>query len=350
MNKSAKLPTIQALRGVAALLVLGSHLTGVSNEILKKNLLNNFFYPGYSGVDFFFVLSGFIIFYIHSSDIGIRGKFKPFLVKRFIRVYPIYLLITLAVLPIYLSGYGSASKTNIGVIIKSLLLLPQDKNVTPILNVGWTLSYEALFYLLFSLTILIGVKYARILVAGWVVAILLLFWSSFTHFFTSDNVLLNFVFNTHCLEFLFGCLVAYIVKNFKFHGSGYTFFLGIFLFTLSFLNTNLSSMSHIYDVFAFGIPASLMIFGASTIDINKMNKIPRTFTYLGDASYSIYLTHFVAVTALMIIFSKLNLFSRFGYSLPILGVGFSSVVFGCMVFNYIESPLLSKLKRLVQLS
>ena len=94
-----KLELIQALRGLAALLVVMFHTTELNHKNFQQEFLFNIFAFGSSGVDFFFVLSGFIIYFIHRFDVGQRNKLKPFLLKRLIRVYPMYWLVTLALLP-----------------------------------------------------------------------------------------------------------------------------------------------------------------------------------------------------------------------------------------------------------
>lgn len=92
MNR--KFTILQVYRGIAAILVVLYHFTKLfyrqHNGLL---LFNNFFdFGGYIGVDFFFVLSGFIITYNHFHDIGNQTKLPPYFIKRLMRVYPIYWL------------------------------------------------------------------------------------------------------------------------------------------------------------------------------------------------------------------------------------------------------------------
>ena len=84
-----KLEIIQASRGIAALLVVLFHVTELSQQKLNQNFLSGLFAFGGSGVDFFFVLSGFIILFAHRADIGQKKKLKNFVIKRAIRVYPL---------------------------------------------------------------------------------------------------------------------------------------------------------------------------------------------------------------------------------------------------------------------
>jgi len=89
---------LQVYRGLAALMVVLLHAQDIINrniELHKDSLLKIFTF-GWIGVDFFFVLSGFIIFYVHQSDIGQVKKFKQFIIKRLLRIYLIYWIVLFA--------------------------------------------------------------------------------------------------------------------------------------------------------------------------------------------------------------------------------------------------------------
>jgi peptidoglycan/LPS O-acetylase OafA/YrhL len=85
-----KLNLLQVYRGIAAVLVVMVHLTIKSAENLNQVAFFNLFQAGWSGVDYFFVLSGFIRVYVYRSAIGKKDQLKSILVKRAVRIYPIY--------------------------------------------------------------------------------------------------------------------------------------------------------------------------------------------------------------------------------------------------------------------
>jgi peptidoglycan/LPS O-acetylase OafA/YrhL len=104
--------------------------------------MHGMFRFGHPGVDFFFVLSGFIISTVHSRDIGRPRALLPYAVKRLTRIYPIYWFAT--ALAIALSGLGLPGDPALtvgslapGKLLASLLLLPQHS--PPLVNVAWTL-------------------------------------------------------------------------------------------------------------------------------------------------------------------------------------------------------------------
>src|SRR5574343_121942 len=75
---------------------------------------------GYLGVDFFFVLSGFIIYHIHAKDIGQPQKITPYLLKRFIRLYSIFWVVMIPVMSIVIIlpsfDFGGVDKSLGGII------------------------------------------------------------------------------------------------------------------------------------------------------------------------------------------------------------------------------------------
>ena len=142
---------LQVCRGFAALLVVFFHGKIIINRELHQDSLLNIFSFGWAGVDFFFVLSGFIIFYIHQADIGKVNKFRPFITKRFLRIYLMYWIVLFFKVVISNSYQYSFAE-----LFKAILLIPQANDILEdnFLGVSWTLSYEMFFYLCFAALIL----------------------------------------------------------------------------------------------------------------------------------------------------------------------------------------------------
>src|SRR5689334_16306076 len=81
-----RIVTLEVGRGVAALLVALFHCTGMYQKYFGTTVFDYAFHGGHSGVEYFFVLSGFIIYYMHANDIGQPERFGNFAVKRAIRI------------------------------------------------------------------------------------------------------------------------------------------------------------------------------------------------------------------------------------------------------------------------
>lgn len=145
--------SIQALRGIAALLVVAFHFREGVN-LTFPNVGDKLFINGSVGVDLFFLISGFITFYIANNLNDGAASSWEFIVKRICRVIPLYYIITLLS-----PGKTLHSLYNVG---RSLLFIPLDGSKTgPMYGyasifVGWTLNYEMLFYAMVAIAIMFG--------------------------------------------------------------------------------------------------------------------------------------------------------------------------------------------------
>lgn len=122
-----------------------AHIVNVTNDF-GDNISHPYAF-GQAGVDFFFLISGFII----SSVVSKPQSFDTFLRNRVIRIFPLYWLFSIL-------GYGFMVLGNkplptVSVILKSILGIPQGP--APVLGVGWSLEHEFIFYAVIAGLILI---------------------------------------------------------------------------------------------------------------------------------------------------------------------------------------------------
>ena len=144
---------IQYLRAIAALLVVWHHALGQID--IPNGMFNESF--GIGGVDIFFVISGYIMAKVVSSE-NVRPL--DFLINRFIRIAPMYWLTTLSLVTAhhFRPDLFKQTATNLATIAQSLLFIPHfslshtDK-IWPILVPGWTLNYEMFFYVVFAISL-----------------------------------------------------------------------------------------------------------------------------------------------------------------------------------------------------
>jgi exopolysaccharide production protein ExoZ len=259
-----KFDTLQLLRGIAAIAVIIFHGFGSSG----------IFILGKHGVDLFFVLSGFIILYIHYADIGVKKAVLPFLKKRLTRIFPIYWLITLAYIVLVTIFSQSIS---FDYVIHSLLLLPQEND--PIIGAAWTLEFEVLFYLIFCLLMFSRKVFYPIMgIWGLVITYFFVFPANFP-------ILIDQIFNPLNLEFLFGCGIALAVLKNKLNFK-WTIHFGIvcIIFSAILQYYNILNINH---VIAWGVPFTILILGLVKLEMKKQVYVPKILIYLGDASYSI---------------------------------------------------------------
>lgn len=135
---------------------------------------------GHLAVDFFFLLSGFILAYTYvTADGKVHGGARPFWVARVARIYPVYLLgLALAFWPYILHGVNPHDAASSGV--SHLLMLQAWIPSTQAWNQpSWSLSVEAFFYVLFPLLLPLIARRGRrglwlVFVGAWVLLVLTL--------------------------------------------------------------------------------------------------------------------------------------------------------------------------------
>jgi len=332
-----QLQSIQLFRGIAAILVLLHHVTGFYSTTIGYNYLGGIFLPGWSGVDFFFCLSGFIIYYISHEDIGDPSRVVQFSISRITRIYPIVWIVTMSLIPIYFlfPQFGIGYERDPVVILKSLLLLPQMNN--PILGVAWTLSYEILFYTIFGLFIYFGKRLVAPFIITWLVVILL----KFCNILTFDNYLLKFFFSGHNLEFLLGCISAHIVVNNHIQKQGIFIIIGLMGFVISWILTinGLLTKSSAFSILGYGISSTFLIVGSSSFELSRKLCAPKQLIILGDASYSIYLIHAPLISLMFKIFVSVHVMDYLGYFFTATVTWILALLLGCLFHYRIEKPL-----------
>ena len=148
-TSAGRLGSIEACRGIAAAAVVLYHAARHLNKIYGLPSLTAVFQFGHAGVDLFFVISGFIILYVHYRDINSPARLRHYVGRRFTRVMPTY-WVALA-LTVLLAAGGHAGLPSLSDLIWSVSLAPSDHQL--LLGIAWTLRYEIIFYALFCILI-----------------------------------------------------------------------------------------------------------------------------------------------------------------------------------------------------
>lgn len=308
------LNNLQALRAFAALNVVFYHIIitsfSYSQDVHYLSFLGDW---GANGVDIFFVISGFIMVYIQDRK---SRTAIPFLTNRMVRVIPIYWFLTMALLAVYmlLPSAFRELQLSLGQVVSSFMFVSEALGYgEPILYVGWTLEYEMLFYILFSL----GLLFSNNVVAFFTPIFLLI-----------ALVLLDFT-GLLVLEFVLGmiCAKLYLSKNFNYLGC-FSLIVGIL-----FLPINIFYNLGMDRFYIYGIPAFFIVFGL----INIKQTENRLLVYLGDASYSIYLVQVFTIP----VFYKVS--SNFLVTLQndvvaLLALLFT-IIIGCLLYSLIEKKI-----------
>lgn len=334
---------VQAGRGIAAALVVFVHCTALVERHAGDAPFGGLFRFGHAGVDFFFVLSGFIIYYIHRNDLGQPSQLGRYAHKRLVRIYPFYwVALALWGLVLFFSPPVDRAEVSAGNIISSILLLP--RNQRPVLSVAWTLRHELMFYGLFGLLIL-NRTVGRSLLGLWAALTL---WNAVVKTVTGtayfSGVYDYVFFRPFNLEFFFGMGIAILADVRRIPvprlllGAGLVLFFGNGVFE-SFGPPLPLEWPPQHLVYAIG--AALALAGVIEAERQGLTKPPRWMIRLGSASYAIYLVHdpVAKVTEHVLLTSGLE--SRLLHAnLSFLLTAAIALCVGVILSERIEQPLL----------
>ncbi|MCL2325497.1 MAG: acyltransferase [Proteobacteria bacterium] len=291
--------SIQLMRGVAAVSVIFHHILMFTN--------------GAFGVDLFFCISGFIMMYITEKN----GD--KFLEKRAIRIIPLYWLGTLAVIALLLVVPQYFNSTNLSVprIIKSFLFIPYADDVSgyPLLIQGWTLVCEVFFYVVFFVSMKISHKQRHMISSGILCAVVAV--SAILGERISPDIK-NYYGNPMMLEFIFGMIgykfITYKTSLNEQSKSGkqsvILLIVAVALWAFLFSQKYIPFLHDINRVISWGIPSFL--FFLLIFRYFKNRSVPLPFVFIGNISYSLYITHTFIVHPFSRLVYDISVFSPVG--------------------------------------
>jgi len=314
-SSSGKLFNVQALRGIAAMLVVFAHLQFYERTFGGDTILSPVFKMGMNGVDLFFVISGFIMVYVtrNRTDEKRFRRIPQFLFARITRIYPVYWFLTAIYVLIYFNIpdiLWDAEKLPKMNFLTSFTLLPNMIHA-PIVSVGWTLVFEMQFYIVFAFILLFKRKYLVPLLVLWALFIAIAPSTGFEAYIVSIHStapirgLAHFerlITHPYSWEFIGGALVGHYfqrVKIPKVVAAG-ILLSGIVLALLVAYSPNkipedLSFFRNTSSrIIVFGGISLLILYGSVALDVAGV-VFPKFLQVLGDWSYSIYLSHILVI-------------------------------------------------------
>lgn len=347
-----RLDSVQVLRALAALFVLLSHLWVIESKYSPDQLTSQALNFGLSGVDLFFVISGFIMVYVtHNANRGPRAV-GQFLYSRVTRIYPLYWIVSLAVLVVYIwrpQIMITAGEANPN-ILKSFLLWPDmtpggGPSQLPLLTVGWTLIHELSFYLIFAISLLLSRKFLIPFLALWSVIFIAGNLSGLNVAPDASRIL----FNALTAEFLMGAVTGWVFIRLSGRGWGAAWGLFIACAVVLWILRPLPVDANINwsRVLNWGLPGALALYALAGTERNTRASFPHWLATLGDQSYALYLTHLLTLSVMGRLWA---VFARDGWidniiMLPAMVIG--CLIVAAMTYYGIERPLLNMTKRFI---
>ncbi|MCY0148321.1 acyltransferase [Hoeflea sp. G2-23] len=311
-----RIEPLHSLRGAAAIGVVFAHAYGATDLPFE--------FPRHApqiGVDIFFAISGFVMMFAHREQFGSKANAASFLRKRAIRIVPLYWLLTLLAVALGIFApflFRNTAAFTPEWVIGSLLFIPvssPDGFTVPVLGVGWTLNYEAIFYVIFAAGMLAPIRYGL----PFVVAALIVIVPSYPM----------------SVEFLFGMAVAWTVQSRPEMLRAYRPALMLLVLCAIPATLFVPPEDGFVRAIAWGIPAAALV---ALIVTAK-----RAFggSVLGDASYAIYLVQVFTLPA------AFKLFRGLGLDNPFAAIAFAvalTIAAGIVLWYAFEKPALHLLR------
>lgn len=314
--------SIQYLRGLAACAVVCFH---VSEQFGGP------FDVGAAGVDVFFVISGFIMWVTTAGSSADPWRFMG---RRITRIVPLYWIVTLLTTagillkPQFFYGHF----LNVANFVGSLFFLPvlQEDALQPIVIQGWTLCYEMMFYLVFTLVLFLGERWRFGVLVSALVAIVAL------HFVLPGGYARAFT-DPVVIEFAAGVVVARLWLQ----GARPPLGAALALAGAGFL---LLAAGQLFDAdlpraLRWGLSAALIVAGAVFAERARPFKPAALPTFLGDASYSIYLWHVVVGVLATGVVLRIGIPAALQPATILIG----TLAFSAVLYLVIEKPLITLL-------
>lgn len=307
---------IQALRAVAAIMVVVLHtVNGMPVPPGGSPIHALFTVWGMSGVDLFFVISGLVMVLAQSGN---PKPFAQFMRGRAVRILPMYWLLTLVYsgLLLFLPQLFNDSAFDLRQTLASLSLTNWlFTGRGPVVYVGWTLEYEFVFYLLFAAAAaLVPLRWAPLPVAAALAA----------------GVGLAGL-NSALLEFVYGMLIGVALLQWRRIPAALAW--GALVVGVGAHVATAPIGLPISRAIVWGLPSAVIVLGLVFVPQIR----PGALTYLGAASYSIYLIQVLTIPALLRLVARMP--ADVPYTVKVLAISVMTVLVGCAAHQFVEAPM-----------
>ncbi|MGP3146745.1 acyltransferase family protein [Serratia bockelmannii] len=306
MNR--KLESLQALRGIAALLVLLFHyrfyLRG--DDESGTTIWDALFSWGNIGVDIFFIISGFIMVYTTQHYMQGCSSAKRFLLNRAIRIIPLYYF---GLLVAFLLGGAMSTfhyPEKVQNLLSALTFTVYKTSVTPhyidaggMYNIRWTLNYEIYFYLAFALCLMMKYRILTLICWGGLMTYVIPAFAGFqptlsVQGYDFQTPTIAFITNPLLLEFLIGVFAGYVylqlkrcVVSVKLPLISNVIAIGLLCYIVFGVYSGNIRALNLESTIVLGFWVLFFTLGEQVLQAY----IPQVLKYVGNISFSLYLLH-----------------------------------------------------------
>jgi peptidoglycan/LPS O-acetylase OafA/YrhL len=336
--------TVQLLRAIAALFVVGFHSTVLWAD--KSGPPGHVWNNGVSGVDLFFVISGFIMLVSTRSLARRADGWRHFLVLRLVRIAPMYWLATIAKLAAIaavpaLDRHTRPTPWN---TVASFLFIPSRDAagvIRPVLDVGWTLSLEMFFYLIFAIALFFEFDPPTVVLP--VMCVL----AALSGLRSAHSPAIFALCDPIVLEFAAGLVVARLwmkgsivrIPTIVMVAIGGA---GILCLSLA------PAINPFERALVFGSAATATLASAVSLERIVGPRIPKFFLSVGEASYSLYLTHGFVLPLVGVAVAKTRLTGTVLGLAIVVACLIASTALALACYRFVERPITDWLRELTR--
>lgn len=353
--EDTRLEVLQVGRFVAAALVVIAHAYSRLMRTVPEAATHTVLFGsetrsswGHLGVDFFFVLSGFIMAWTNWNRFARPSYPGEFLARRIARVVPMYWIATTVALVLLLSQpalFSHGQRPVVSWILKSYFFVPAlspgGYELSPLVGLGWTLNFEMYFYLLFAFALVLSRRHALLALLGFLAASV-----AFGLAVPPVGAPMLEVTSWLLLEFALGVglAVALRLQRALSREAAWTILvLGtIELFaTMHVIPQEIDTFGiHFGRFLLWGIPVAAVLYALLSLPSTWVRSLPgRTMARWGDAGYSIYLFQVFCLPAIALVMRRLHLERVLHIDVLVLLLAAGSIAVSIAIYHAIEAPL-----------
>lgn len=344
-----KLEWVQALRGIAVLMVVITHgrylLLGTAYQAFAETYMR----PGAMGVDLFFLISGFIMVYATRRSGGSVLEVAQFAVKRFAIIWPVYAAVV---------AFGLATTLQISALPKaswmqlamSLAFIPVDPRLPPYFNlpyaIGWTLNFEMYFYLVFALSMLAG-RLRWVAFFAWMLLTLVArpltvsgnVSASPDHDYHLEWRYLDQMVNPVIWDFVAGVAIGLLYHS-RVRIKRVWITITLLFVSMAFVIWWAApTRATFHGIGNWGLPLACFFATAALIAKERRIAPPAFIVWVGEISFSTYLFHIIVISIIRALAGTLGLASLVATPITVVVAIALSIVYGSIVNYFLERRL-----------
>ena len=326
--------SLQYLRAVAAVAVVVHHF---SEAFYYKT------HVGAAGVDVFFVISGFVMALVTARSVSP----VKFLTDRLIRIVPMYWLCTLFLFACVRAkpNLFPLDSSDTSHLLKSLFFIPHISplgTMYPLVSQVWTLVYEMFFYAIFACALWVSQAHKIAIVSITIFAVV-----GLGALLQSHNIAVSTFTSPLMIEFVAGLWLFSSYRRGAMPGAvistvlvliSLTWFAVVEFVQPPYRAVEFEFIQPPFRLVELGVPAFFLVTGF--LGLEKYIKAKASLLVIGNASYSIYLTHWFSLLFVRLTALKLGVSGW-----PVIAASFpAAVVLGIAAYKFIEVPIIRTLK------